>query len=199
MNRAGHTVTIFEREDRAGGLLRYGIPDFKLEKEIVERRVNLLKEEGITFKTSTAVGTEAYPADNLREFDAVVLCGGATEARDLPIPGRELEGIHFAMEFLPQQNKSVAGDKVNNQITATGKHVIVIGGGDTGSDCIGTSRRQGATSINNFELLPMPPKDRPEGQPWPFWPMRLRISTSHEEGCDRYFRRINKRIHWRKR
>jgi glutamate synthase (NADPH/NADH) small chain len=186
LNRAGHLVTLFERADRLGGLLRYGIPDFKLEKHVLDRRLALMEAEGIIFKPSTAVGVN-YPAENLKEFDAVVLCGGATKSRDLTIPGRELEGIHYAMDFLPQQNRTVAGDQLPSQITATGKHVIVIGGGDTGSDCIGTSRRQGAKSITNFELFPMPGKDRPLNQPWPYWPMRLRHSSSHSEGCERFF------------
>ena len=186
LNRAGHTVTVFERESRIGGLLRYGIPDFKMEKHVIDRRLKLMEAEGVTFKTNMYAGKN-LSADELKKFDAVVLACGATKSRDLPAPGRNLQGIHFAMEFLPQQNKTVAGDKIPNQISAKDKHVIVIGGGDTGSDCIGTSVRQGAKSVTNFELFPMPPKDRPASQPWPYWPMKLRGSTSHEEGCERVF------------
>ncbi len=185
LNRAGHLVTVMERADRIGGLLRYGIPDFKLEKGILDRRLDLMRREGIVFKPGTDVGRDVG-ADDLAAFDAVVLCTGATVPRDLPIPGRELAGIHFAMDFLTQQNRRVAGDRVeppqNDPITAQGKHVIVIGGGDTGSDCIGTCHRQGALSVTNFELLPRPDHDRPADQPWPFWPLRLRTSSSHEEG-----------------
>jgi glutamate synthase (NADPH/NADH) small chain len=184
--RAGHTVTVFERADRIGGLLQYGIPDFKLEKNVVQRRVDQMRGEGVVFRPSTNVGVDV-PADRLRaEFDAVILAGGATQPRDLPVPGRELKGIHFAMEFLPQQNKVVAGDKVPNQILATGKHVVILGGGDTGSDCLGTSNRQGAKSVHQFELLPQPPDTRTEDvAPWPYWPMILRTSSSHEEGVVR--------------
>jgi glutamate synthase (NADPH/NADH) small chain len=184
--RAGHLVTVFEREDRIGGLLRYGIPDFKMEKHLIDRRVKQMEAEGVTFRPGVNVGVD-YSADRLRaEFDAVVLAGGATQARDLPVPGRELKGIHFAMEFLPQQNKRVAGDEVPNQITAKGKRVVILGGGDTGSDCLGTSNRQGAISVHQFELLPQPPDTRTEGvAPWPFWPMILRTSSSHEEGVIR--------------
>jgi glutamate synthase (NADPH/NADH) small chain len=184
--RAGHWVTVFERADRIGGLLRYGIPDFKLEKRMVDRRLEQMAGEGVTFRPSTNVGVE-YPVDRLRaEHDAVVLAGGSTASRDLRVPGRELKGIHFAMEFLPQQNKVVAGDAVPNQITATGKRVVVLGGGDTGSDCVGTSNRQGALSVHQFELLPQPPGTRTEDvAPWPYWPMTLRSSSSHEEGVAR--------------
>jgi len=188
LNRAGHQVTVFERDDRIGGLLRYGIPDFKLEKWVVDRRLKLMEKEGITFKTNANVGKN-YPVENLKTFDAVVLCGGATQPRDLPIPGRELDGIHYAMDYLWQQNKRVAGDNLEaggmGPIHAAGKHVIVIGGGDTGSDCIGTANRQGAMSVTQFEILPMPPEGRPVGQPWPYYPMKLRTSSSHEEGCER--------------
>lgn len=191
LNRAGHTVTVFEREDRIGGLLRYGIPDFKMEKSVIDRRLDIMKTEGIVFKPSTAVGKD-ITADQLRkDFDSVVICIGSTKGRDLSVPGRELKGIHMAMEFLPQQNRRNAGDNVDG-LSAKGKHVIVIGGGDTGSDCIGTSNRHGAASVTNFELLSMPPKDRPENQPWPYWPMRLRTSTSHEEGCERVFSILTK-------
>ncbi len=185
LNRAGHAVTVFERDSRIGGLLRYGIPDFKMEKSVIDRRLKLMTEEGIEFRTNADIGRNVDVAEIEKEFDAIVICTGATAGRELPVPGRDLDGVHLAMEFLPQQNKVVAGDRVEGQITATGKHVIVIGGGDTGSDCIGTSNRQGAASVTNFELLPRPPEDRPPHQPWPYWPMRLRTSTSHEEGCER--------------
>src|ERR1043166_4578804 len=184
--RAGHLVTLFERADRIGGLLRYGIPDFKMEKHYIDRRMEQMAAEGVTFKPNTDVGAD-YPADRLRkEFDAVVLSGGATWARDLPVPGRELKGIHFAMDFLPQQNKVVAGDAVAQQISAQGKRVVILGGGDTGSDCLGTSNRQGCRSVHQFELLPQPPDTRTEDiAPWPYWPMILRSSSSHEEGVTR--------------
>jgi glutamate synthase (NADPH/NADH) small chain len=182
--RAGHLVTVFERADRIGGLLRYGIPDFKMEKRHIDRRLEQMAAEGVTFVTDAHVGVNV-PVDRLRrEFDALVLAGGATKPRDLPVPGRELKGIHFAMEFLPQQNRVVAGDHVPDQIVATGKRVVILGGGDTGSDCLGTSNRQGAASVHQFELLPQPPKDRPPFT-WPNWPMILRTSTSHEEGVIR--------------
>jgi glutamate synthase (NADPH/NADH) small chain len=180
LNRAGHSVTVFERADRIGGLLRYGIPDFKLEKNIVDRRLEVMEAEGIIFKTSAAIGSDV-PAEALDEFDAVVLAIGSTTGRDLPVLGRDLEGIHFAMDFLPLQNKEVAGDEVEGKISAKDKHVIVIGGGDTGSDCVGTSIRQGCKSVVNFELFPQPPSDRPTHQPWPYWPMKLRTSSSHRE------------------
>lgn len=180
LNRAGHAVTVFERADRIGGLLRYGIPDFKLEKSVIDRRLDVLKAEGIVFRTSAAIGSD-IPADELKKFDAVVLCCGATEPRDLPILGRDLEGIHFAMDFLPQQNRMNAGERRANRISAKDKHVVVIGGGDTGSDCVGTSIRQGCKSVVNFELFPQPPLYRPSHQPWPYWPMKLRSSSSHRE------------------
>jgi glutamate synthase (NADPH) small chain len=184
--RAGHWVTLFERADRIGGLLRYGIPDFKMEKHLIDRRMKQMEAEGVTFRPGTHIGVD-YPVAKLREdFDAVALCGGATHPRDLPVPGRELRGIHFAMEFLPQQNKLVAGDEVRNQISAKGKRVVILGGGDTGSDCLGTSNRQGAISVHQFELLPQPPETRGNGvAPWPYWPMILRTSSSHEEGVIR--------------
>lgn len=186
LNRAGHTVEVFERADRIGGLLMYGIPDFKLEKHIVERRVQQMRDEGVVFHVNANVGGNVAVADLKSKFDAIVLCGGATAARDLPIPGRDLKGIHFAMDFLPQQNKKVAGDDVPHQILATGKNVVILGGGDTGSDCLGTSNRQGAKSVHQFELLPRPPEDRTEDiAPWPYWPMILRSSSSHEEGVVR--------------
>jgi len=195
--RAGHEVTLFEKNDRIGGLLRYGIPDFKMEKTLIDRRVDQMKAEGVTFRAGVFVGkgrvakgivdlaTETIvPEKLMAEFDAVVLSGGAEQPRDLPIPGRELDGVRFAMEFLPLQNKRVAGDKGVPDLWATDKHVVVIGGGDTGSDCVGTSNRHGAKSVTQFELLPMPPD--PELNPvWPYWPTRLRTSSSHEEGVNR--------------
>ncbi len=182
--RVGHDVVLFEKNDRIGGLLRYGIPDFKMEKHFIDRRVEQMKAEGVAFHVNQEIGGNVPAKKLLAEFDAVVLSGGAEHPRDLPVPGRELEGVHFAMEFLPQQNKVVAGDKVANQIMATGKHVVVIGGGDTGSDCVGTSNRHGAKSIAQFELLGKP--DDPLRNPvWPYWPTRLRTSSSHEEGANR--------------
>jgi glutamate synthase (NADPH) small chain len=182
--RAGHDVVLFEKNDRIGGLLRYGIPDFKMEKQFIDRRVEQMKAEGVEFRVNQHVGNNVDAKTLLAEFDAVVLSGGAETPRDLPVPGRELQGVHYAMEFLPQQNKVVAGDKVPNQIMATGKHVVVIGGGDTGSDCVGTSNRHGAKSIAQFELLGKP--DDPLRNPvWPYWPTRLRTSSSHEEGANR--------------
>lgn len=189
----GHTVTVFERDDRIGGLLRYGIPDFKLEKKILDRRLSLMLEEGIIFKPRVNVGVD-IGAKDINRFDAVVLCSGSTIPRDLNIPGRDLNGIVFAMDFLIQQNRLVAGDTIreSERISARGKHVILIGGGDTGSDCIGTCNRQGAKSVTNFELLPEPTRERPTNQPWPFWPNRLRTSSSHEEGCARYWSVLTK-------
>jgi glutamate synthase (NADPH/NADH) small chain len=187
LNRAGHTVTLFERDDRIGGLLTYGIPDFKMEKSLVERRVQQMTAEGVLFRTSVDVG-RAFSADQLRsEFDAVVICIGSRKPRDLEVPGRELAGIHFAMDFLTQQNKRVAGDTVPDEgaILATGKNVVVIGGGDTGSDCIGTSHRQGAKSVTSFEIMPRPPEERAGSTPWPMWPLMLRTSSSHDEGGSR--------------
>jgi glutamate synthase (NADPH/NADH) small chain len=183
--RAGHAPTVFERDDRIGGLLRYGIPHFKMEKHHIDARMEQMRAEGVTFRPSTNVGVD-FPVERLRkEFDAVVLSGGATQARDLPVPGRELRGVCFAMEFLTQQNKVCEGDTVDNQITAEDKHVVILGGGDTGSDCLGTSNRQGARSVHQFELLPEPPEERSPDQPWPYWPMILRTSSSHEEGVVR--------------
>jgi glutamate synthase (NADPH/NADH) small chain len=184
--RAGHAVTLFERDDRIGGLLRYGIPDFKMEKWLIDRRMEQMAAEGVRFLTGINVGKDVTGEQLRREFDAVVLSCGATKPRDLPVPGRDLRGIHFAMEFLPQQNKVNAGDAVAGQILASGKRVVILGGGDTGSDCLGTSNRQGATSVHQFELLPEPPKDRP-ALVWPNWPMILRTSSSHEEGVTRDF------------
>lgn len=198
--RAGHDVTLFEKNDAVGGLLRYGIPDFKLEKSHIERRVEQMKAEGVTFRTGVLVGhlpegskvtnwaKEIVSPDELKAaFDAVLLTGGAEQSRDLPVPGRDLDGIHFAMEFLPQQNKVNAGGKLKGQISAAGKNVIVIGGGDTGSDCVGTSNRHGAKSVVQFELLPMPPEQENKPLVWPYWPIKLRTSSSHEEGCQREF------------
>ena len=188
LNRAGHTVTVFERDEKPGGLLRYGIPDFKMEKHVIDRRLKILKEEGIQFKCGVHVGVDIKADELKNDYDAIVLCGGATVRRNLPIEGADLEGVVQAMDFLPQNNRRVDGVKeFENEILATGKDVIVIGGGDTGSDCIGTSFRQGAKSVTNFEIMPMPDLDRPKEQPWPFWPMRLRTSSSHKEGAERIF------------
>ncbi len=188
LNRAGHFVTVFERDEKPGGLLRYGIPDFKLEKHIIDRRIEVLKEEGIEFKCGIHIGKDIHAETLKVEYDAVLLCGGATVKRSLPIKGADLKGVVQAMDFLPQNNRRVDGIKiVGIDILATGKNVIVIGGGDTGSDCIGTSLRQGAISVTNFEIMPMGTTGRPEGQPWPFWPMRLRTSSSHKEGAERFF------------
>jgi glutamate synthase (NADPH/NADH) small chain len=198
--RAGHEVTVFEKNGRIGGLLRYGIPDFKMEKSHIDRRVDQMKAEGVVFRTGVLVGAldagskvtndakQVVSAEQLKaDFDAVLLTGGAEQSRDLPVPGRDLDGVHFAMEFLPQQNKVVAGEKLKGQITAGGKHVIVIGGGDTGSDCVGTSNRHGAASVTQFELMPMPPEQENKPLVWPYWPTKLRTSSSHEEGCGREF------------
>jgi glutamate synthase (NADPH/NADH) small chain len=198
--RVGHSVTVFEKNDRVGGLLRYGIPDFKMEKSHIDRRVAQMEAEGVVFRTGVLVGElpegskvtnwakESISAEALKsEFDAVLLTGGAEASRDLPVPGRDLAGVHFAMEFLPQQNKVNAGDKLKSQIRADGKHVIVIGGGDTGSDCVGTSNRHGAKSVTQFELMPQPPEVEDRPLTWPYWPIKLRTSSSHEEGCERAF------------
>ncbi len=198
--RVGHEVTLFEKNDRIGGLLRYGIPDFKMEKSHIDRRAAQLQAEGVTIRTSVLVGEmpkgskvtnwakETISAAQLQaDFDAVLLTGGSEQSRDLPVPGRELEGIHFAMEFLPQQNKVNAGDKLKGQLRADGKHVIVIGGGDTGSDCVGTSNRHGAASVTQFEVMPQPPEEENRPMTWPYWPLKLRTSSSHEEGCVREF------------
>jgi glutamate synthase (NADPH/NADH) small chain len=196
--RAGHDVTVFEKNNRIGGLLRYGIPDFKMEKTHIDRRVAQMEAEGVVFKTSTLIG--AMPADTKvtndaktvisaeelkAEFDAVLLCGGSEQSRDLPVPGRELDGVHFAMEFLPQQNKVNAGDKIKGLLRAEGKHVIVIGGGDTGSDCVGTSTRHGAASVTQFEVMPQPPEQENKPLVWPYWPLKLRTSSSHDESADK--------------
>ena len=201
--RVGHDVTVFEKNSRIGGLLRYGIPDFKMEKSHIDRRIAQMQAEGVVFRTGVLVG--AMPAEGVAakvtndaketitpeqlkaDFDAVVLTGGSETSRDLPVPGRDLDGVHFAMEFLPQQNKVVAGDKIKGQLRADGKHVIVIGGGDTGSDCVGTSNRHGAASVTQFELMPQPPDEEDKPLTWPYWPTKLRTSSSHEEGCERSF------------
>ena len=185
LGRAGHDVIVFEKNDRIGGLLRYGIPDFKMEKSHIDLRMQQMQAEGVQFRVSQQIGVDTPARALLEDFDAVVMAGGAEQPRDLPLPGRDLDGIHFAMEFLPQQNKVVAGDKVSGQVMATGKHVVVIGGGDTGSDCVGTSNRHGAKSITQFELLPQPPEQENKPLIWPNWPIKLRTSSSHEEGCER--------------
>ena len=195
--RAGHDVVLLEKNDRIGGLLRYGIPDFKMEKSHIDRRIEQMRAEGVEFRVNQHVGVNVGAADLLTEFDAIALTGGAERPRDLPVPGRDLDGVHFAMEFLPQQNKVVAGDKVPGQIMATGKHVIVIGGGDTGSDCVGTSNRHGAASVAQFELLPQPPETENKPLVWPYWPVKLRTSSSHEEGCNRDWAVATKRLEGR--
>jgi glutamate synthase (NADPH/NADH) small chain len=193
LNKAGHWVTVFERSDRVGGLLRYGIPDFKLEKTVIDRRVRLMEQEGIIFRTNAHVGVNISAQHLQAEFDAVVLTGGASASRDLPIPGRNFKGVHFAMEFLPQQNKRVAGDRIfSGDILASGKNVLVIGGGDTGSDCVGTSNRQGAKGVTQIELLAKPPLKRNEDNPWPLWPMVLMTSSSHDEGVNRQWAILTK-------
>lgn len=204
--RAGHDVTVFEKSDRIGGLLRYGIPDFKMEKTHIDRRVQQMQAEGVTFRCAVLIGKD-FPAhvnnwakeiispEQLRAtFDAVVMAGGAEVPRDLPVPGRDLQGVHFAMDFLPLQNKVDAGEAVADQILASGKHVVVIGGGDTGSDCVGTSNRQGAASVAQFELMPQPPEHEDKPLIWPYWPIKLRTSSSHEEGCDRDWAVATKRL-----
>jgi glutamate synthase (NADPH/NADH) small chain len=182
LNRAGHRVTVFEKADRIGGLLRYGIPEFKMEKRVLDRRLEQLVAEGVEFRTNVNVGSTISGYQLRKHFDAILLAGGAEQPRDLNVPGRELQGIHFAMDFLPQQNKVCAGDDVPDQILATGKRVVIIGGGDTGADCLGTSHRQKALSVHQFEILPMPPADRAPHTPWPLWPLQLRTESSHEEG-----------------
>ncbi|MCP9470876.1 MAG: glutamate synthase subunit beta [Nitrospira sp.] len=184
--RAGHDVTVFEKADRIGGLLRYGIPDFKMEKWVIDRRLDQMRAEGVTFVTNVAVGKDLSGDELLKRFDAVGLALGAEQPRDLSVPGRELKGIHFAMDYLTQQNKRNAGDSIMDEpITAKDKRVVIIGGGDTGSDCLGTAHRQGCREVHQFELLPEPPPQRAESTPWPLWPMQLRTSHAHEEGCDR--------------
>jgi glutamate synthase (NADPH/NADH) small chain len=196
--RAGHNVTLFEKNDRVGGLLRYGIPDFKMEKSHIDRRVEQMQAEGVEFKTGVLVGEmpkdskvtnwakESISAEQLqKDFDAVLLTGGSEQSRDLPVPGRDLDGVHFAMEFLPQQNKVNAGDKLKGQMRADGKHVIVIGGGDTGSDCVGTSTRHGAASVTQFEVMPQPPEQEDKPLVWPYWPLKMRTSSSHDESAEK--------------
>lgn len=204
--RVGHSVTVFEKNDRVGGLLRYGIPDFKMEKSHIDRRVEQMQAEGVVFRTSTLVGKDfpstvtnwsketVTPEQLQKDFDAVIIAGGAETPRDLPVPGRELKGVHFAMDFLPLQNKVNAGDKVKDQIMATAKHVVVIGGGDTGSDCVGTSNRHGAKSVTQFELMPQPPEQENKSMVWPYWPIKMRTSSSHEEGCERDWAVATKRL-----
>jgi glutamate synthase (NADPH) small chain len=205
--RAGHAVTVIEKNDRVGGLLRYGIPDFKMEKHLIDRRIEQMEAEGVTFLTKTLVGTMpegskvwndatkvVSPQELLKDYDAVVLAGGSEQPRDLPVPGRELSGIHFAMEFLPAQNKVNAGDTPAAQIMATNKNVVVIGGGDTGSDCVGTSNRHGASGVTQFELLAQPPEEENKPMVWPYWPIKLRTSSSHEEGCERDWSVTTKRF-----
>jgi glutamate synthase (NADPH/NADH) small chain len=182
LNRVGHSVTVFEKADRIGGMLRYGIPDFKLEKRILERRLDQMAREGVVFKTRKHVGQNLSVEDLRREFDAVLLAGGAESPRDLDVPGRQLKGIHFAMEYLPQQNRRLAGDALAGQILATGKRVVIIGGGDTGADCLGTVHRQMPASVHQLEILPMPPLERSPSTPWPLWPLQLRTESAHEEG-----------------
>ncbi|HEY0890192.1 MAG TPA: glutamate synthase subunit beta [Nocardioides sp.] len=187
LTRAGHTVAVYERADKIGGLLRYGIPEFKMEKQHVDRRLEQMRREGTVFRTGIEVGVD-ITAEQLRDrYDAVVLAMGSTEPRDLPVPGRELAGIHQAMEFLPQANRTAVGESVSDQIMATGKHVVIIGGGDTGADCLGTSLRQGAASVTQLEIMPQPPETRPAGQPWPTYPMLFRVSSAHEEGGERVY------------
>ena len=182
LNRAGHGVTLFEKADRLGGLMRYGIPDFKLEKHVLDRRLEQMEAEGVKFETRAHVGHNPLAEDLRKEFDAVLLAGGAESPRDLKVPGREFKGIHFAMEFLPQQNKRNAGDTLADPILATGKRVVIIGGGDTGADCLGTCHRQRPRSVHQFEIMPLPPSDRSASTPWPLWPLQLRTESSHEEG-----------------
>jgi glutamate synthase (NADPH/NADH) small chain len=204
--RVGHDVTVFEKNDRIGGLLRYGIPGFKMEKSHIDRRIEQMQAEGVQFRTSVLIG-EDFPSNIInwtkkaispkqldQNFDAIILAGGAELPRDLPVPGRELKGVHFAMEFLPQQNQVDAGDKLNNQIMANGKHVVVIGGGDTGSDCVGTCNRHSAASLAQFELMPQPPEQEDKPLVWPYWPIKLRTSSSQEEGCDRDWAVATKRF-----
>ncbi len=188
LNRAGHTVTVFEKADRIGGLLRYGIPEFKLEKRVLERRLELLEAEGIVFRPGVHVGVDVAAADLRRDFDAVLLAGGAGQPRDLLVPGRELQGVHFAMEYLTEQNRACEGDVLGTPpISATDKHVVIIGGGDTGADCLGTAHRQGARSVTQLELMPQPPAERAADNPWPLWPHVFRTSSAHEEGGARQY------------
>jgi len=192
--RAGHDVVLFEKADRIGGLLRYGIPDFKMEKHLIDRRMAQMSLEGVDFRPNVEIGDDISAAKLLADFDAVVLTGGAEAPRDLAVPGRDLAGVHFAMDFLPLQNRVVAGDRMRDRLLATDKHVVVIGGGDTGSDCVGTSNRHGAASITQFELLPQPPESENKPLVWPNWPIKLRTSSSHEEGCQRDWAVTTKRF-----
>jgi glutamate synthase (NADPH/NADH) small chain len=192
--RVGHNVTVFEKNSRIGGLLRYGIPDFKMEKFHIDRRVKQMEVEGVTFKVNQNVGVDLNADELQNQFDAVILAGGAEFPRDLPVPGRELDGVMFAMDFLPVQNKVNAGDSQPNQVVATNKHVVVIGGGDTGSDCVGTSNRHGALSVTQFELMPQPPEKENKSLVWPNWPLKLRTSSSHEEGANRDWSITTKRF-----
>ena len=204
--RAGHSVTVFEKNDRIGGLMRYGIPDFKMEKSHIDRRIAQMQAEGVEFRSGVLIGHDfpatitnwshltITPAELEQAFDAVILAGGAENPRDLPVPGRELQGVHFAMDFLAPQNKIDAGDTFDNQIMASGKHVVIIGGGDTGSDCVGTSNRHGAASVAQFELMPQPPEQENKPLVWPYWPIKLRTSSSHEEGCQRDWAVATKRL-----
>ncbi|MGI9592359.1 MAG: glutamate synthase subunit beta [Myxococcota bacterium] len=196
LNRAGHTVTLFEKSDRIGGLLRYGIPEFKLEKCVLDRRLEQMREEGVSFQTGVAVGVDLTAAELRKGFDAVLLCTGSEQPRDLPVEGRELAGVHFAMEFLTQQNRRDHGDAVDavGEILAGGKHVVILGGGDTGSDCVGTSHRQGAASVTSIELLERPPDARADSTPWPLWPLMFRTSSSHDEGGEREYAVLTKRL-----
>ncbi len=188
LTRAGHTVAVYERADKIGGLLRYGIPEFKMEKQHLDRRLDQMRREGTIFRAGVDVGSDALTTERLLDrYDAVVLAMGSTTSRDLPIPGRELDGVHHAMEYLPQSNRASLGEEVTDQIRADGKHVVIIGGGDTGADCLGTAIRQGAASITQLEILQQPPETRPEGQPWPTYPMTFRVSSAHEEGGDRVY------------
>lgn len=196
LNRAGHTVTLFEKDDAIGGLLRYGIPDFKLNKKVIDRRLNVLEAEGLIFKTNTEVGKDITAKELMEQFDAIILTVGAMQPRDLPVEGRNLKGVYFAMQFLTQQNKVVSGQTIDpaERISAKDKHVLVIGGGDTGSDCVGTSNRHGAKNVTQIEILPKPPEKKNPETPWPFWPTILKTSSSHEEGCDRGWSLTTKRF-----
>jgi glutamate synthase (NADPH/NADH) small chain len=194
LRRAGHTVTLMERDDRIGGLMRYGIPEFKMQKNVLDKRIEQMRAEGVTFRVNAHVGVNVAVDELTNQFDAVVLTGGACEARDLKVPGRELAGIHQAMEFLPQQNRVCEGDSVPDQISAKGKHVVIIGGGDTGADCLGTSNRQGAASVHQLEIMPRPPETRAPNNPWPQWPTIYRIASAHEEGVERVYAVSTKRF-----
>jgi glutamate synthase (NADPH/NADH) small chain len=194
LRRAGHQVTLMERDDRIGGLMRYGIPEFKMEKAVLDKRVEQMRAEGVEFRVNAHVGVNVSVDELKEQFDAVVLTGGACDARDLKVPGRELQGIHQAMEFLPQQNRVSEGDSVPNQISAKGKHVVIIGGGDTGADCLGTSNRQGAASVHQLEIMPRPPETRAASNPWPQWPTVYRVASAHEEGVERVYSVSTKRF-----